>query len=201
MRLGVFGGTFDPPHLGHLVAASDACDALGLDRVLWVPSAVHPLKGGRVRTPPALRLRMVRAAVEGDPRFGVDDLELRRAGPSYTVDTLRALHARNPGAELYFLAGADLLPELPRWREPDEVRRLARLVVVSREGETLPPDAAHPALDVRVARVDVSATQVRRRVAEGRTIRYLVPEAVRAVIQAEGLYREPFPLDREGQRC
>jgi nicotinate-nucleotide adenylyltransferase len=186
VRLGVYGGAFDPPHLGHLVAASDACDALALDRLLWIPSAVHPLKP--VRTAPQVRLEMVRAAIQGDPRFAADDLELRRTGPSYTVDTLRALRAREPGAELFFLTGADNLADLPRWREPDEIVRLATLAVVSRQGEALPPDPAYPAVAVAVTRVDVSSTEVRRRVAAGRSIRYLVPEAVRAVIERERLY-------------
>jgi nicotinate-nucleotide adenylyltransferase len=186
----VYGGTFDPPHLGHLVAASEACEALGLHRVLWVPSAVHPLKGGRVRTPPELRLEMVRAAIAGDPRFAADDLELRRRGPSYTVDTLRELRGREPGAELFFVAGADILGELSRWREPDEVLRLATLVVVSRAGEALPPAGGVPARAVEITRVDVSSTQVRRLAAAGQSIRYLVPEAVRAVIERERLYRD-----------
>ncbi|HZG41497.1 MAG TPA: nicotinate-nucleotide adenylyltransferase [Longimicrobium sp.] len=190
MRLGVYGGTFDPPHLGHLVAASEACQALALDRVLWVPSAVHPLKGGRVRTPPELRLEMVRAAIAGDPRFAADDLELRRRGPSYTVDTLRELRRREPGAELFFVTGADILGELHRWREPDEVLRLATLVVVSRAGEAPAPAGGVPARAVEMTRVDVSSTQVRRLAAAGRCIRYLVPEAVRAVIERERLYRD-----------
>lgn len=189
MRLGVYGGTFDPPHLGHLVAAADACDALALDRVLWVPSAVHPLKRGRVATPAEVRLAMVRAAIQGDGRFAADDLELRRPGPSYTVDTLRALGEREPGAELFLLTGADILAELHRWREPDEVRRLATLVVVSREGSAPTTAAGVAALSVQVTRVDVSSTEVRRRVAAGQNIRYLVPEAVRALIRREGLYR------------
>lgn len=188
MRLGIYGGSFDPPHLGHLVAASDACEALALDRVLWIPAARHPLKEGRVRTPPALRLEMVRAAIAGDPRFEADDLELLREGPSYTVDTLRALAVRHPGAALFLLAGADLLAELPRWREPEEVQRLATLAVLSREGDALGPDAGLRAVAVRVTRVDVSATEVRRRCAAGRTIRYLVPEAVRALIERERPY-------------
>ncbi|MBB4634548.1 nicotinate-nucleotide adenylyltransferase [Longimicrobium terrae] len=188
MRLGVYGGSFDPPHLGHLVAASDACEALGLSRLLWIPSAVHPLKGDRVRTAPQLRLEMVRAAIAGDERFQADDLELRRAGPSYTVDTLRELRARHPDAELFLLAGADLLHELPRWREPDEVMRLATLAVVSREGDALAPESPLPAVAVRVARVDVSSTEVRRRAAAGQTLRYLVPEPVRALIERHGLY-------------
>nr|WP_240978505.1 nicotinate-nucleotide adenylyltransferase [Longimicrobium terrae] len=186
--MGVYGGSFDPPHLGHLVAASDACEALGLSRLLWIPSAVHPLKGDRVRTAPQLRLEMVRAAIAGDERFQADDLELRRAGPSYTVDTLRELRARHPDAELFLLAGADLLHELPRWREPDEVMRLATLAVVSREGDALAPESPLPAVAVRVARVDVSSTEVRRRAAAGQTLRYLVPEPVRALIERHGLY-------------
>jgi nicotinate-nucleotide adenylyltransferase len=190
VRLGVFGGNFDPPHLGHLVAASDACDRLSLDRVLWIPSAQHPLKEERVRTPAALRLEMVRAAVAGDPRFAVDDLELRRAGPSYTVDTLRELRARQPDAELFLLAGADLLAELPRWREPAEVLRLATLAVLTREGETLAGREVPGAVSVEVARVDVSATEVRRRVAAGETIRYLVPDAVRELVERHAAYRD-----------
>lgn len=196
MRLGLYGGTFDPPHLGHLVAASDACHVLRLDRVLWIPAAVHPLKGGSVRTPPALRMEMVRAAVAGDPRFHADDLELRRQGPSYTVDTLREVRARHPEAALFFLTGADNLAELPRWRQPDEIARIATLAVVSREGETLADDLPYPALHVPVTRVDVSSTLVRRHAAEGRSLRYLVPDAVRAIIERERLYREPSPLDR-----
>jgi nicotinate-nucleotide adenylyltransferase len=188
VRLGVYGGSFDPPHLGHLVAASDACDALGLDRVLWVPSARHPLKEGRVRTPAALRLEMVRAAIAGDPRFEADDLELRREGPSYTVDTLRALRGRHPGAALFLLAGADLLAELPRWHAPEEVLRLATLAVLTRGGASLPEGCALPARAVEITRVDVSATEVRRRAAAGRTIRYLVPEAVRAIVERERPY-------------
>jgi nicotinate-nucleotide adenylyltransferase len=189
VRIGVFGGTFDPPHLGHLVAAGDAADALGLERVVWIPSALHPFKGESVRTPPELRLEMTRAAIAGDPRFEADDLELRRQGPSYTVDTLRELHARHPGAELFFLTGADNLRDLPKWREPEEVVRLARLVVVSRQGEGVPEDTRFPALAVRVLRFDVSATEVRRRVAAGTSIRYLVPEAVREIVERERLYR------------
>lgn len=196
MRLGLYGGTFDPPHLGHLVAASEACDLLRLDLLLWVPAAVHPLKGGRVRTPAPLRLEMVRAAVAGDPRFQADDLELRREGPSYTVETLREMGARHPGAEIFFVTGADNLADLPRWREPDQIARISTLAVVTREGEQLPDDSPYPAVHVPVTRVDVSSTLVRRLAAEGRSLRYLVPDAVRAVIERERLYREPSPQDR-----
>jgi nicotinate-nucleotide adenylyltransferase len=150
---------------------------------------VHPFKRGAVEASPAQRLEMARAAVAGDSRFAADPLELERTGPSYTVDTLRELQARHPAAELYFLTGADNLAELPQWKEPGEVARLARLVVVSRAGEGVPAGLPYPAVAVPVTRFDVSSTEVRRRVRAGETIRYLVPEAVRAVIERQGLYR------------
>jgi nicotinate-nucleotide adenylyltransferase len=190
LRIGILGGTFDPPHVGHLVMASEACEALGLQRVLWIPSAEHPFKRGQVRTPAETRLALVRAAIQGDPRFEACDLELRRQGPSYTVDTLRELTGLHPGAELYLLVGADVVREMPDWREPHEVVRLARLAAVTREGSGLPEGLPLPATPVPVTRMDVSATEIRRRVAAGQTIRYLVPEPVRALIESAGLYRE-----------
>lgn len=191
-RIGVFGGTFDPPHVGHLIAAADAHRALGLDLLLFVPSAVPPHKRRTVRASADLRLEMVRAAIEGDDRFAADDLELRRSGPSYSVDTLRELHLREPACELYFLIGADNLRDIPHWHRPEEIVRLARLVVLSREGDPGAPETGgpFPARRVAVTRVDVSATEIRRRAAAGQSIRYLVPEAVRAVVEREGLYRD-----------
>lgn len=192
-KIGVFGGTFDPPHVGHLIAAADAHRALGLDRLLFVPSAVPPHKQRTVRASAAVRLEMVRAAIDGDPRFAADDLELRRSGPSYSVDTLAELKDREPGCELYFLIGADNLREIAGWHRPDEIVRLARLVVLSREGDAgAERDAPYPALRVAVTRVDVSATDIRRRAARGESIRYLVPERVRAIVEREGLYRGPI---------
>lgn len=192
MRLGIFGGTFDPPHVGHLIVAQDAWAALDLDRVLFVPAASPPHKVGRVRTPAELRLEMVRAATAGDERFEVDELELRREGPSYTVDTLRELRERDPGAALFFLLGADQFRGFAEWREPEEIARLARLVVLSRSGqESVAPPIDAPRHELGVTRIDVSATEIRRRVAAGEPIRYLVPPAVEAIIQREGLYRDP----------
>jgi nicotinate-nucleotide adenylyltransferase len=191
VRIGVFGGTFDPPHHGHLVIAADVHDALGLDRVLLVPSAVPPHKRNTVQAAAEVRLEMLHAAVRGDPRFQVDDLELRRPGPSYTVDTLRALRERFPGAELFFLIGADNVRELSSWREPEEIVRLARIVVVPRGCESIDAEAPFPFLTVPVIRTELSATEVRRRVAAGLSIRYLVPDAVREIVAREGLYREP----------
>lgn len=189
-RVGVFGGTFDPPHLGHLVAASDALRVLRLERMLFIPAAVPPHKPGRVRTPAATRLEMVRAAIAGDPRFAADDLELRREGPSYTVDTLRELHRRAPADELFLLLGADAVRDLPTWHQPGEVVQLATLTTMTREGEGTDPTLPYPAVPVPVTRVDVSATEIRRRAAVGESIRYLVPDAVRAIIERDGLYRD-----------
>lgn len=190
-RIGIFGGTFDPPHLGHLIVAQDALVALGLERVLFIPAAVPPHKIQREITPAALRLELLRAAVAGDPRFEVSDLELRRAGPSYTVDTLRELQERHPAASLYFLLGVDQFRELHGWREPEAISRLATLAVIGREGELGEGAVAtrFPHRMVAATRIDISATAVRARVAAGEPIRYLVPERVAAVIEREGLYR------------
>jgi nicotinate-nucleotide adenylyltransferase len=188
-RIGVFGGTFDPPHVGHLIAASDACEHLRLDRLLLIPSAVPPHKRDRMHAPAELRLKMVRAAAAGDPRFEVLDLELRRDGPSFMVDTLRELAAGRPGSELYLLLGVDAARDLPTWRSPEAVLRLARLAVVTRAGEPIPRPLGTEPVAVPVTRVDVSATEIRRRVAAGGSIRYLVAEAVEGIIRREGLYQ------------
>jgi nicotinate-nucleotide adenylyltransferase len=189
LRIAVFGGTFDPPHLGHLVLAADVHLRLGVDRVVFVPSADPPHKQGRAVTSAELRLEMVRAAVQGDDRFEVDDLELRRQGLSYTVDTLRQFRRRDPGGELFFLIGADALRDFPTWRAPDEVARLATLALVERSGESAPTEPAHRVVHVPVTRVDISSTEIRRRIAAGASVRYLVTEPVRQIIEREGLYR------------
>ena len=187
-RLGLFGGTFDPPHHGHLVVASEAFDALGLERLVFIPAADPPHKEA-VKTPAETRLRMLRSAVAGDGRFDVDDLELRRGGTSYTVDTLREIRSRESDAELIFLLGADQFRELSSWKEPEEVARLAKLAVMARQGETVARAGPYDAVEVPVSRIDISATQIRSRVAAGRSIRYFVPDAVREIIESEGLYR------------
>jgi nicotinate-nucleotide adenylyltransferase len=132
---------------------------------------------------------MVRAATAGDSRFEVDDIELRRPGASYTVDTLRELRARYPGAELFFVIGMDQFRDLHSWREPDEVARLARLVVVSRDGDLVSGEMRVPVEPVAVTRIDLSATDVRRRVQAGESIRYFVPDPVRELIERDGLYK------------
>lgn len=192
-RLGIFGGTFDPPHLGHLALAEWAREELGLDRVVFVPAGAPPHKRAP-GTPAADRLAMTRAAVRGRPEFEVDALETRRAGPSYTVDTLRALAARRPGAELWLLVGADMFASMGAWREIGAIARLARIAVAVRPGTRVParPAWARGGLGiVPLANpgIEISSSAVRDRARAGRSVRYLVPDAVARLIAARGLYR------------
>jgi len=189
-RLGVFGGTFDPPHHGHLVVAVEALEQLDLQRLIFVPAAVPPHKAERVQATGPQRLAMMRAAVAGDPSFEVSDLELQRGGTSYTVDTLRQLRERDPDAELVFLLGIDQFRTFESWREPEEIVRLARLAVFERGGEQFVPDTRYPAVRLPITRLDLSSTQIRRRVAAGLEIRYHVPQRVQRVIEEQGLYRD-----------
>lgn len=198
MKTGIFGGTFDPPHLGHLIAAQDACLQLALDRVLFVPAGQPPHKLDQDISPGEVRLEMLRAAIEADERFQVSEMELRRAGPSFTVDTLRQLRREFPGEELFLLLGADQVRDLATWREPEEVARLARIVLVSRTGVVAVPELqVLVAQSIEVTRIDVSATQIRDRIAAGQSIRYLVPPAVEHIIRQRGLYQTPA-LARNG---
>jgi nicotinate-nucleotide adenylyltransferase len=191
MKLGLFGGTFDPPHSGHLIVAQDAWAGLGLDRVVFIPAGIPPHKRKRPITPGGIRLAMLRAAVAGDPHFDVDDLELLRKGPSYTVDTLRTFREHQPEADLHLLMGADQYADFETWYKPAEIRRLARIVVMARAGEA----ADGSSIRVPVTRVDVSGTEIRHRIANGRPVRYLVPDAVLKIIEREHLYRSAVPQE------
>jgi nicotinate-nucleotide adenylyltransferase len=183
-RTGLFGGSFDPIHVGHLILAREALERLALERVIFIPAGISPHKLDRAPAPAEARLEMVRAAVEGEPGFEVDDCEMRREGPSFAVDTARLMQARDPGAELFYFIGEDNLAKLDTWREIGELRRLVQFVVLARgpSGE----DGGFP----RITRqVDVSSTEVRNRVARGLSIRYLLPAAACEVIYRNGLYR------------
>jgi nicotinate-nucleotide adenylyltransferase len=190
-RVGVFGGSFDPPHVGHLLVAGDAAERLALDPVLFVPTAAQPLKQGRQAAPAALRVAMVEALVGDEPRFAVDRTEVDRGGLSYTVDTLATLAERWPGRELVLLAGADALATFARWREPHRIRQMAELVVLTRgdAAEVGPDFPGGPPTFLPTRRVDVSSTEVRARLAAGRSIRGFVPEGVAEIIRSAGLYR------------
>jgi nicotinate-nucleotide adenylyltransferase len=163
-------------------------ETLGLDRVIFIPAAQSPHKLHREPAPPRVRLEMVRAAIADEPRFVCDDAEVERPGPSFTIDTVERYAAREPGTELYYLIGHDNVRELHTWRRIDELRRLVRFVVFDRDG----CDLAHDFLPV-TRQIDISATDVRARVARGASIRYLVPESVRAIIVREKLYPPTAP--------
>ena len=197
MRLGVLGGTFDPAHIGHQVLAEQAREQLGLDRVLWVPAGDPWRKGGAAVTAAEHRLAMARLAIAGNEAFEVITTELDRPGPTYTVDTLNELHDEYAAEELIFLLGLDALFDLPNWHRPAELIRLAVLGVARRgdqrheadELERLLPGLSGRVRWVEMPRLDVSGTELRRRAAEGRTLRYLVPPEVEAYIQEHHLYR------------
>lgn len=195
MRLGLFGGTFDPIHVGHLILAEQCREACGLDQVWFVVANEPPHKRGIKRTAVHHRLEMARLAAAGNPGFAVSEIEADRTGPSYSVDTLAQVQADRPADELFFLIGGDSLVDLPTWREPDRIARTASIVVVNRPGSQaevpdLGPDA-QPILTVTIPPIGVSSSDLRRRLGEGRSVRYMVPSGVAAYIEAHKLYREP----------
>jgi nicotinate-nucleotide adenylyltransferase len=194
LRLGVFGGTFDPIHLGHLILAEFVRDSLRLDQVLFVPAAVPPHKRDVSIASAKHRCEMIRRAIADHPSFSMDTLELERHGPSYTVETLRELSQRLPSRELYLIMGSDSLADFPYWREPAEIARRAWLAVVGRPGteslrDGLPSEFRERVRWVDSPLIDISSTQIRQRVSEDRSIRYLVPKPVDEYIQQQNLYR------------
>ncbi len=187
MRIGVFGGSFDPTHVGHLVVAEAAADVLGLDRVHFVPTLAQPLKMEAHSAAPEDRVAMLRAAIADNPRFVLDLREIDRGGASYTVDTLRALRRDYPDDRLSLLVGADTARDLPEWREAEQLPQLACVVVLSRPGAEVPENGI-VSRSITVPAIDVSATYVRETVRRGRSVRYLVPPAVADYIKSHGLY-------------
>jgi nicotinate-nucleotide adenylyltransferase len=193
LLLGIYGGTFDPVHVGHLLLARDALEQCRLDAILFVPCAQSPLKTHRALAGATQRVAMLRAALRGEPRFWLSRCELDRPAPSYSVDTAREIHEAFPHAQLFWPLGQDQWAQFDQWREPGELRRLVRFIRFPRlDGEEKPPaaksgprvlDLPHP------RRVDISATEIRRRVKSRLPIDHLVPAAVAACIRRRGLYR------------
>jgi nicotinate-nucleotide adenylyltransferase len=202
MRIGIFGGTFDPVHLGHLILAENCREQGRLDQVWFIPAAAPPHKLDRPVTPFDRRAEMLRLALAGNPAFGVNELERDRPGPSYTADTLTELRRRHPGDEFFLLVGSDTLADLPAWHQPARILQMAGLLIWLRPGH--PPHSAEQLrqalrlpeqIEVRLQVVegpliDISSSDLRRRVAAGRSLRYLVPRAVEQYIREKGLYRE-----------
>jgi nicotinate-nucleotide adenylyltransferase len=207
MRLGIFGGTFDPVHYGHLLLAESCREALKLDAVWFMPTAVPPHKQQRELAPAVVRCEMLELAVAGHAGFSVCNYEIERGGVNYTVDTLAHIQAEDPARQLFFLMGADSLRDLPTWKEPARLCELAVPVIVCRAGAE--PASAGETLDWRglerlisaerleivrkhqvpMTRIDLSSSDIRARVAEGRTIRYRSPRAVEMYIKTSGLYQ------------
>ncbi len=203
--IGVFGGTFDPIHQAHLAVAESARDALDIDRILFIPAAQPPHKPDRVVTPAEHRLAMVEAAIAGNPAFETSRIEIDRGGMSYTVDTLTALHASLPDVRLALILSVESFLGLPTWHEPDRVRAMADLIVAPRDGYPMADQgflARHfPGVPARATFLDgpwmrLSASEIRARAAAGRSVRYLVPDAVAAYIGDHALYQSDGRTDR-----
>jgi nicotinate-nucleotide adenylyltransferase len=207
MRLGILGGTFNPPHIGHLICAQEAHRELALDKVLLVPARIPPHKPVEHEPGAEHRLGLCRLGVDGDERFEVSDLELQRDGPSYTVDTLLQLHARAPHDELVLILGGDIAAGLGGWHRVQRVLELATVAVAGRRGTSR--ESVQDALSelhggerarfFAMPRIAISSTQIRRRVGAGQPIRYLVTEPVRGYIERRGLYREDTPPPPQGE--
>lgn len=193
MSIALFGGSFNPPHIGHLAVAEACADAAGLDRVLWMPAATAPHK----QDDPSLasaedRLAMVQRAIEGNPRFEASDLEIRRGGVSYTLETIRQLADLYPGEDLALILGGDSLSYFPSWRAPRQILELARLITYQRPGSELadaPDWVREQTTVVDGLPLHLSSTHIRSRIARGQTVRYLIPEPVRQLVADRGLYR------------
>ena len=194
MKVGILGGTFDPVHTGHLVIAEQAREQLQLSEVLFMPAGEPWRKNGRAITAPEHRLAMLRLAAEDNDAFGISDIELRRAGPTYTADTLEALAGERLDDEFHFIVGADALADLPNWHEPGRIVEHAMLAVAPRSAQDVNVTALNiPGITGRIElfdcpRLAISSTEIRERVARGASIRYLVPEAVRRYIAEHRLY-------------
>ncbi len=198
--LGVFGGTFDPVHMGHLIAANTAGDQLGLDDILFVPAGQPWLKTDRRLTSAHHRARMVELAIDNNPRFRYSEMEILRSGPTYTIDTVKQLHGEYPrGTDLYLILGTDALSDLDRWHQPQKLIKLAALAGIGRPGsenfdtaalERVKPGLVNQIVTVNMPMIDISSTDIRSRVREGRSIKYLVPEPVEKYIKDHGLYLE-----------
>ena len=191
VQIGVFGGTFDPPHVGHLIVAREALEQLDLDAIWFVPAHRSPFKAEHDSSPPEDRYDMVVRAIRDEVDFDVSRIEIDRDAPSYMVDTLRLLTDAEPTAQWTLLLGADQWTSFDRWRDPSGIAALARIAVMARDGvDGSHAAAAHavPWIEVPVPRIDISSSTVRKRVASGRTVRHMIPEAVRAFIESKELY-------------
>ena len=198
--IGIFGGTFDPPHLGHLILAAEACTQLGLERLLWVLTPDPPHKQGQSIVPIEHRLKMVQLAITGNPQFELSTVDLIRPGPHYALDTVQILAGQNPGKKLVYLMGGDSLRDLPAWHRPADFVSACDLIgVMRRPGDTVDlaelekilPGLASKVRFVKAPLLDIAAHEIRRRVAEGKPFRYFLSGQVYTYIIKHNLYRQP----------
>ncbi len=183
-KLGLYGGSFDPIHHGHLILAREALESLALDRVLFIPAGISPHKLHRPPAPASLRCQMLEACVKNEPGLGWDDCEIRRAGPSFAIDTVREMAARHPGAKIFYFIGEDNLAALHTWKDVGLLKTLAQFVVLSRGGK--PDDHGFPVVS---RQIDISSTEIRNRIARGLSVRYLVPDQACEILSQHPLYR------------
>jgi nicotinate-nucleotide adenylyltransferase len=190
-KIGILGGTFDPIHIGHLILAEQVKDRLELDGVIFIPCLQPPHKTKRKSSPAKDRFRMIQLAIEGNRSVSVSDIELKRGGLSYTVDTLRQLKNIHPRSQIYFLTGSDMLEEIHTWREPEEIYKLAKIVIATRPGfDKFDPKNrfAKKSLVVEISGVEISSSQIREKVKKRQSIKYLVPPRVEEYIKKKKLY-------------
>jgi nicotinate-nucleotide adenylyltransferase len=184
-KIAIYGGTFDPIHHGHLIVAREALERLGAEEVIFIPARVSPLRKTAPIAKDEIRLLMIQAAIENEPGFAVDDCDLRRPSPSYTIDTVEQIRQRKGDATIYCLIGEDNVDKLTKWRRFADLEKMVRFVVLDRSGQQ--PHHVYPVIR---RKIDISATEIRKRVATGRSIRYFVPPAVEEIIRHEKLYLE-----------
>jgi nicotinate-nucleotide adenylyltransferase len=184
-KIAIYGGTFDPVHHAHLILAREAIETLDLDKVILVPAAISPLKKAAPVASGEVRLGMLQAAIEGEPEFEVDECELLRPPPSYTIDSVGEIRRRECDVSIYCLIGEDNVEQLPQWHRFAKLEKMVRFVVLDRTGKR--PSHSYQLIH---RPIDISATEIRRRVAQNESIRYLVPESVEEIIQRENLYQE-----------
>lgn len=188
LKIGIFGGTFDPPHLGHLIIAQTAVENLEIDKVLFVPAANPPHKTERLMAPASHRLAMLKLAIKGNKKFEATALEIQRGGISYTVDTLRNLNERYPVAQLFLILGEDNYAEFDSWKSPEEIVRVASLVIYHRSGYGIVQGSRYPVTELKGPLLELSSTDIRKKVSRGQSIRYFVPKDVASYIKTRKLY-------------
>lgn len=195
-HIGVLGGTFDPPHIGHLILGEYAVDALELDKLLYVPAADPPHKQDEFKTPVEYRLKMLELALADNPHFEISGVDIDRPGPHYSVDMIQIIREQNPSAEIYFVMGSDSLRDLPTWHRPADLLRLCKLAVMQRPGidgdagahETLFPGISNRVVMINAPLIEISSTEIANRLLNGRSIRYQVSDSVREYIMTHRLY-------------